>query len=72
MQEQKNKVRFSDEELAEFKALIQAKMEKSIADLNLLKESFANDKNPAKNRMKSLMTFLDEERNGAYLQLCSL
>ena len=32
---------------------------------------FANDKNPAKNRMKSLMVFLEEERNGAYLRNCN-
>jgi DnaK suppressor protein len=45
MPEQTNKVRFSDKELAEFKELIQGKMENAEADLNLLKENFANDKN---------------------------
>ncbi len=39
-----DKVRYSDEELNEFKALIQEKMVKAEADLELLKETFANDK----------------------------
>ncbi len=38
------KVRYSDEELNEFKALIQEKMVKAEADLSLLKETFANDR----------------------------
>tara|TARA_R110000850_G_scaffold23021_11_gene67685 strand:- start:296 stop:688 length:393 start_codon:yes stop_codon:yes gene_type:complete len=39
-----DKVRYTDEELNEFKALIQEKMVKAEADLELLKETFANDK----------------------------
>lgn len=39
-----DKVRYSDDELNEFKALIQEKMVKAEADLELLKETFANDK----------------------------
>jgi RNA polymerase-binding transcription factor DksA len=42
--ENTEKVRYSDEELNEFKALIQEKMVKAEADLELLKETFANDK----------------------------
>lgn len=38
------KVRYSDEELAEFKSLILEKMEKAEKDLALLKETFANDR----------------------------
>jgi len=45
MAEQKEKVRYSDKELAEFKEIIQKKIEKAEHDLNLLKETFANDKN---------------------------
>ncbi len=45
MAEQKEKVRYSDEELAEFKEIILNKIEKAEHDLTLLKETFANDKN---------------------------
>ncbi len=45
MAEQADKIRYSDEELAEFKELIQEKMDKALKDLELLKENFANDKN---------------------------
>lgn len=38
------KNRYSDEELAEFKALILEKIEKAEHDLNLLKQVYANDK----------------------------
>jgi RNA polymerase-binding transcription factor DksA len=44
MTEQKEKVRFSDAELEEFRALIQVKLESALKDLELLKENFANDK----------------------------
>lgn len=44
MTENTEKVRYSDEELAEFKRLIMEKMEKAEKDLSLLKETFANDK----------------------------
>jgi RNA polymerase-binding transcription factor DksA len=37
--------RYSDEDLAEFKALIQEKIEKAEHDLLVLKENFANDRN---------------------------
>ena len=39
-----NKVRYSDEQLEEFKVLIQAKMDSALKDLELLKEQFANDR----------------------------
>lgn len=39
------KTRFSDEELQEFKSLIQGKIVKAEKDLELLRESFSNDKN---------------------------
>jgi RNA polymerase-binding transcription factor DksA len=39
------KLRYSDDELAEFKALIQNKIKKAEADLLVLKENFANDRN---------------------------
>lgn len=38
-------IRYSDEELAEFKAIIEAKVDKAEQDLMVLKENFANDKN---------------------------
>lgn len=44
MTEQKEKVRFSDAELEEFRALIQTKLDSALKDLELLKENFANDK----------------------------
>jgi len=44
MAENIEKVRYSDEELAEFKKLIVEKKEKAEKDLDLLKETFANDK----------------------------
>ncbi len=39
------KLRYSDEELDEFRALILDKIEKAEADLLVLKENFANDRN---------------------------
>lgn len=39
------KMRYSDEELAEFKDIIQAKIEKAEEDLSVLRENFANDRN---------------------------
>lgn len=39
------KNRYSDEELAEFKALIREKIEKAALDLALLEQVYANDKN---------------------------
>ncbi len=45
MPEQKDRVRFSDQELSEFKELIQGKLNSALADLELLKENFANDRN---------------------------
>ena len=39
------KLRYSDEELVEFRALILDKIEKAEADLLVLKENFANDRN---------------------------
>ncbi len=44
MSEQKTKERYSDEELNEFKVLILEKKEQAEKDLELLKETFANDK----------------------------
>ena len=38
-----NKVRYTDEELEEFRQLIQGKIEKAEQDLHLLREQFAND-----------------------------
>ncbi|MEQ9263445.1 MAG: TraR/DksA C4-type zinc finger protein [Owenweeksia sp.] len=38
------KIRYSDKELAEFKAIIEDKKQKAEHDLSLLKETFANDK----------------------------
>jgi RNA polymerase-binding transcription factor DksA len=40
-----DKVRYSDEELAEFRVLIEEKIEKAEKDLAVLKENFANDRN---------------------------
>lgn len=39
------KMRYSDEELAEFKEIILAKIEKAEEDLSVLRENFANDRN---------------------------
>lgn len=39
------KNRYSDEELAEFRAIIEAKIEQAERDLRLVRESFINDKN---------------------------
>lgn len=39
------KMRYSDEELEEFRGIIQAKMESAESDLAVLKENFANDRN---------------------------
>jgi len=41
----KEKTRFSDKELQEFKEIILKKIEKAERDLDLLREQFANDKN---------------------------
>ena len=38
-------IRYSDADLAEFKALIQAKLEKAKADLELIKSAYMNDLN---------------------------
>ncbi len=45
MEKQLEKVRYSNEELAEFKEIILKKIKKAERDLTLLKENFANDKN---------------------------
>ena len=42
---EENKTKYSDTELAEFKAIIVKKIEKAEQDLDLLREQFANDKN---------------------------
>ena len=42
---EENKTKYSDVELAEFKAIILKKIEKAEQDLDLLREQFANDKN---------------------------
>lgn len=39
------RLRYSDAELEEFRAIIQEKIKKAEADLEVLKENFANDKN---------------------------
>ena len=41
---EEEKVRYSDKELAEFKAIIEEKKVKAEHDLALLKETFANDR----------------------------
>lgn len=42
---EQEKTRYNDEELQEFKTIIVKKIEKAEADLELLREQFANDKN---------------------------
>ena len=42
---EESKTKFSDAELAEFKAIILKKIEKAEQDLDMLREQFANDKN---------------------------
>jgi len=44
MAEQKAQVRYSDEDLAEFREIIEQKIAKAERDLSLLKENYANDK----------------------------
>ncbi len=44
MAEQQEKVRYSDEELKEFRKIIEAKIDSAEKDLLLLKETFANDR----------------------------
>lgn len=44
MAEQQEKVRYSDEELKEFRKIIEDKIEQAEHDLMLLKETFVNDK----------------------------
>lgn len=44
MAEQKEQVRYSDEDLAEFRVIIEDKIHKAEKDLELLKENYANDK----------------------------
>jgi len=39
------KLRYSDQELEEFREIIQVKIDKAEADLAVLKENFANDRN---------------------------
>ena len=46
---EENKTKYSDAELAEFKAIILKKIEKAEQDLDLLREQFANDKNNGTN-----------------------
>ena len=41
---EQNKVRYSDEELQEFRKIIEDKIKKAEYDLKLLKEAFVNDK----------------------------
>lgn len=40
-----NRMRYSDQELAEFKAIIEEKIKKAEQDLHLLREAFKNDLN---------------------------
>lgn len=42
---QDTKIRYSDKDLAEFKALIQEKIEKAFHDLDLIKSAYMNDLN---------------------------
>lgn len=44
MAEQTEQVRYSDEDLAEFREIIEQKIAKAEKDLELLKENYANDK----------------------------
>ena len=45
MAKKKKKVRYSDNELEEFKNLIQNKLDQAIKDYDLLKEAYTNDSN---------------------------
>lgn len=42
---QDTKIRYSDNDLAEFRAIIQEKMEKAFRDLDLIKSAYMNDLN---------------------------
>ena len=50
------KTRFTDSELQEFKSLIEEKIEKAKADLDLLKSSYMNDGNNVLRILPRLLT----------------
>jgi RNA polymerase-binding transcription factor DksA len=55
-----NKVRYSDEELEEFRKLIQDKIDKAENDLHLLRETFANDQGNGTNDTSPIFKSFEE------------
>ena len=55
-----NKVRYSDEELEEFRVLIQSKIEKAEQDLQVLRETFANDQDNGTNDTSPIFKSFEE------------
>lgn len=55
-----NKVRYSDEELAEFRDLIQSKIDKAEKDLAVLREQFANDQDNGTNDTSPIFKSFEE------------
>jgi len=55
-----NKVRYSDEELEEFRVLIQSKIEKAEKDLQVLRETFANDQDNGTNDTSPIFKSFEE------------
>lgn len=57
---EENKVRYSDEELAEFRDLIQGKIDKAENDLAVLREQFANDQDNGTNDTSPIFKSFEE------------
>lgn len=60
MNTEENKERYSDEELAEFRTLIQNKIEKAEKDLSILREQFANDQGNGTNDTSPIFKSFEE------------
>jgi DnaK suppressor protein len=57
---EENKLRYSDEELAGFKEIIQSKITKAEADLHVLREQFANDEGNGTNDTSPIFKSFEE------------
>ena len=57
---EENKVRYSDEELEEFRDLIQGKIDKAEKDLSVLREQFANDQDNGTNDTSPIFKSFEE------------
>ena len=66
-----NKVRYSDDELEDFRKLVQDKIDKAENDLHLLRETFANDQGNGTNDRGCHSTTKNPQAC-AYISLCGL